>query len=274
MKPKGSSAPTHTKSRYDPLGKHLDGLNSNATSMGFREIEDLVGPMPNSARTYREWWANDWYHSHSRWMYVGWRVESVNFQDEIVSFRRISGGNVEPDSVLADVRIPIERISEYAGRYDYHLEAAIEGIVADVRAQGHLTKSQLLLVGDWKSTRIRSSIAKNSEEDVLSATKLAFETRCVKLAAHIPQMLSGVGLPVASTLLHWFHADPFPIVDFRALWSLGIESPSSYSLSFWNEYVSFARKVSERCSVDMRTLDRALWQYSAEHQPKATETKG
>lgn len=95
---------------------------------------------------------------------------------------------------------------------------------------------------------------------------LALETRSVQLAVHIPQALVGVGMPVASTLLHWFHKDPFPILDFRALWSLGIEMPSSYSLEFWEGYVTVSRGIAADWNVDMRTLDKGLWQFSAEHQ--------
>jgi hypothetical protein len=53
----------------------------------------------------------------------------------------------------------------------------------------------------------------------------------------------------------------------RALWSLGFETPPSYySFEFWQRYVAHCRELATTAGVDMRTLDRALWQYSAEHQ--------
>ena len=78
--------------------------------------------------------------------------------------------------------------------------------------------------------------------------------------------LNGVGWPSASTILHFFHNDPYPLLDFRALWSIGIES-YKYSFSFWEKYVDFCRNVANENEVSMRTLDRALWQYSRENQP-------
>ncbi len=65
-------------------------------------------------------------------------------------------------------------------------------------------------------------------------------------------------------LLHFGHGDPYPILDFRALASLGVEQPSSYTFKFWWSFVLACRELAERHQVDMRTLDRALWQYSLE----------
>jgi hypothetical protein len=83
----------------------------------------------------------------------------------------------------------------------------------------------------------------------------------------IPRLLEGVGLPTASVLLHVAHKEPYPIIDFRALWSLGLDTPPMYySFEFWQRYVSHCRELADAAGTDMRTLDRALWQYSVEHQ--------
>ena len=58
----------------------------------------------------------------------------------------------------------------------------------------------------------------------------------------------------------------FPIIDFRALWSLSLEAPPSYNYDFWLHYTQHCREQAGRAGVRMRTLDRALWQYSQEHQ--------
>jgi hypothetical protein len=71
----------------------------------------------------------------------------------------------------------------------------------------------------------------------------------------------------ASVLLHFGQKDPYPILDFRALWSLGLdEGPSVYNFKFWWEYVECCRDLRTKAGTTMRTLDRALWQYSKEHQ--------
>jgi hypothetical protein len=67
-------------------------------------------------------------------------------------------------------------------------------------------------------------------------------------------------------ILHFFHRDPYPIIDFRALWSVSLPVPVQYGFDFWWPYVQFCRDLSDRTGLDMRTLDRALWQYSKENQ--------
>ena len=62
------------------------------------------------------------------------------------------------------------------------------------------------------------------------------------------------------------HSDPYPILDFCALWSLGIEkSPAIYDFDFWWKYFQFFRRLAAETEFSMRVLDRALWQYSDEN---------
>jgi hypothetical protein len=105
----------------------------------------------------------------------------------------------------------------------------------------------------------------NSARLVEEATTLAFHARDEALRIGILLTLDGVGWPVASVLLHFGHRDPYPILDFRALESLGVKQPSVYTFDFWWAYVQTCRKLARRQRVDMRTLDRALWQHSAEN---------
>lgn len=65
-------------------------------------------------------------------------------------------------------------------------------------------------------------------------------------------------------ILHFFHKEPYPIIDFRALWSVSLAVPPQYSFGFWWLYVNSCRNLSKRVNMDMRILDRALWQYSIE----------
>jgi len=78
--------------------------------------------------------------------------------------------------------------------------------------------------------------------------------------------LDGVRWPTASVILHYFHREPYPIVDFRTLWSLSIDVPCDYSFVFWWDYVTYCRSLAQRLGLDVRQLDQALWQYSKENQ--------
>jgi hypothetical protein len=56
----------------------------------------------------------------------------------------------------------------------------------------------------------------------------------------------------------------YPIIDERALESLGQEAPRYYSLNFWTEYLDACRAIAKDVGVPIRTLDKALWQFSKE----------
>jgi integrase len=53
-----------------------------------------------------------------------------------------------------------------------------------------------------------------------------------------------------------------------ALWSLGWPQPKSYNLKFWLRYCSRIRRIAARFGLSLRTVEKALWRYSRDHQPK------
>jgi hypothetical protein len=64
-------------------------------------------------------------------------------------------------------------------------------------------------------------------------------------------------------------------MDFRALWSLGIDDPPNpYTFDIWWEYTQYCRDLSKSTGVSMRDIDKALWQYSKENQDKELEENG
>ena len=77
-------------------------------------------------------------------------------------------------------------------------------------------------------------------------------------------ILDGVGWPTASCIFHFFHRDDYPILDVRALESLSVEMAKPITFEFWWRYVEYCRKLAQKAGTDMRTLDRALWQWSKE----------
>jgi hypothetical protein len=152
----------------------------------------------------------------------------------------------------------------------YRSEEGLEPILAigpKIKKQGFYTKEQLQAFCYWKSRRSKSRVARNPADYVESITYVALSTRSERLRIEILRLLSGVDWPSASVLLHFGHSDPYPILDFRALWSLGIEKPKSmYNFDAWWEYTKYCRKLAKQAGMSMREIDRALWQYSKENQ--------
>ena len=87
-----------------------------------------------------------------------------------------------------------------------------------------------------------------------------------RLRIEVLTLLKGVSWPMASVILHWCHTDRYPLIDFRALWSLGIDTPPRYTFDFWWAYVETCRSLADESQVSMRELDRALWAYSKFNQ--------
>lgn len=81
-------------SRFAPLTRYLESLQQDYIQMTFQDIERTIGDnLPNSARQWRSWWANDaTSHSHAQeWLNAGWRVARITMTDEQVTFARIEG---------------------------------------------------------------------------------------------------------------------------------------------------------------------------------------
>lgn len=158
-------------------------------------------------------------------------------------------------------------IPEYASRYRIPKEELeLINLTELVRSRGLLNKAQLRLVAQWKALRSAGRMEKNSPEFVEEITGFSFSARKEKSRIKILTLLDGVAWPTASVILHFFHKDPYPILDFRCLWSSSATVPSPYGFEFWWTYVEFCRGLAERNKIDMRTLDRAMWQYSKERQ--------
>jgi hypothetical protein len=78
--------------KYDPLRDYLAGKTGSEVRMTFAEVEELVGPLPDSARVHRAWWANDSKVEALAWRAAGLRVASVNQSSGLVVFAR--GGDI------------------------------------------------------------------------------------------------------------------------------------------------------------------------------------
>ncbi len=171
------------------------------------------------------------------------------------------------------LRFSEEEIASWADKYDYSLLETelkrlkdLERAIPPAKKCGFLTLDQLRAVARWKSPRSAGRIEGNKDDYVRTITRFAFQTDNERARIEVLTLLDGVKWPTASVILHFFHAEKYPILDFRALWSVGAEVPSQYSFGFWWKYVEYCRAIADGTGHDMRTLDMALWAYSKEKQ--------
>ena len=152
------------------------------------------------------------------------------------------------------------RYMERQAAYDRVREDKVIGHRDAIQQQGYLTRNALYDVAYWKSHRKAYLTLENSDGLIREVTEQAFASTDHWNKLRTLTQLRGVGQPVASAILHHYDKEPYPILDFRALSSVGIESTQTYP--FWPEYIAFCREIADRNGLDMRTLDRALWRYS------------
>jgi hypothetical protein len=175
---------------------------------------------------------------------------------------------MKPNKRSFRLRFPEHDIAEWAARYSYagSDDALLDRIRTVVLARGHLTRPEFLRVCAWKSVRTKPRCRKNSAHRIETFTRAAFATSDEALKIDLLRLLDGVEWPTASTILHFCDARPYPILDYRALWSLGFAKPPKYTMEFWLKYLEFTRGLAAKAGLPIRTVDRALWQYSKEKQ--------
>src|SRR5207248_1449128 len=112
-------------------------------------------------------------------------------------------------------------IVELTSRYDYAADHEARQAGRRARARGYYTKSEFMAVCGWKSIRSSGLAKANSESIIHSRTRIALAVDNDRGRMRELTKLNGVGVPVASTLLHFAFPRRYPILDYRVLESLG-----------------------------------------------------
>jgi hypothetical protein len=177
-----------------------------------------------------------------------------------------------PKQMTFTLQFPAADIPKLAKDYRYKTsdnkeERLLKEIGPRVRQRGYYDRADFLATCEWKSERPAWRYTKNADDDIRNVTQLALSTADEHLRVCLLTALRGVDVPMASVLLHFGFDNRYPIIDFRAFEALGIPRQSYYTVETFQQYTSFCQELAAQNSVDMRTLDRALWQYSKEHQP-------
>jgi hypothetical protein len=156
-------------------------------------------------------------------------------------------------------------IGALAARFGEGGDAGPAAVGAAAGRRGHYTRGEFLALCEWKSPRSRPLVAANGPAAVRTATRVALAAGNAD-RERIEALLSlrGVGMPTASVLLHFAIPDRYPILDVRALESLGVTGRTGYPVAFWLAYLEACRALAARSGVSLRTLDKALWQHSKE----------
>jgi hypothetical protein len=78
--------------KYQKLTEHLAGLDETRWRASFDDVERVLGmPLPDSARTYQAWWANQMRSQSLGWQLAGWKAVDLDLKNEKVTFVYVGG---------------------------------------------------------------------------------------------------------------------------------------------------------------------------------------
>jgi len=82
-------------SKYRELTKYLASIDDHVWPASFDEVEQILGmPLPESARQYNAWWANQGRGQSWAWQGAGWKTSAVDLKNGRVTFVYV--GDEEP----------------------------------------------------------------------------------------------------------------------------------------------------------------------------------
>ncbi len=107
--------------KYQKLTEHLTKVKGNRWDATFEEVERVIGvPLPESARQYPAWWANQGRGQSKSWELAGWKSTNVDIANETVSFDYVAGGTEKPvrkltidqakQGLAANFNVPVDAI--------------------------------------------------------------------------------------------------------------------------------------------------------------------
>src|SRR5262249_13187861 len=156
-----------------------------------------------------------------------------------------TSGSVAQHVVMFRLRFLERDIPKWAARYRYPGEADIEDRVAPAaRARHCLLREEFLAICRWKTPRSGPRCAQNRAGFVEAVTRVALNASDEELKIRSLLLLSGVSWPTASVILHFCDCGQYPILDYRALWSLSVEKPRTYTYELWAMYRDFVRTMA------------------------------
>lgn len=167
---------------------------------------------------------------------------------------------------LMHIPLTKEQIDYYANRYeDLEGDRQIELSLAPAIERGYVTKAELIVLVRWKAARVVWHAERNSDADVREITQASFGASSSLVRLKFLTILHGFSWAMASALLHFIFPKECPVLDFRAMNTVG-GPPRNYEKDeVWEEYAALCCKTAKDYGISLRKLDRALWQYDLDN---------
>lgn len=141
------------------------------------------------------------------------------------------------DDVAPDETIEYK---DSSGTWREEKEYDFGNISSALQQRGYLFRDEIRKIGEWKAGgRIDHHLKKNNASGVERQSKLAFQTSTDEEAVEALTELTGVRVPMASTILTMAKPTKFAIIDYRALRALGVVKPELLDAQSYTDYSTF-----------------------------------
>ena len=151
------------------------------------------------------------------------------------------------------------------GEYEYN--DIIKLVKNDIETQHTISEFTFDRIINWKSPRSKGNIHKQKYEEISKTfTEILFiENKLEKLKG-----IYGIGISIASCILHFIYPDDYPIVDVRTVEALQLlgyidkdvkVSAFRDTIKGYHTYRSKILEISKKVKRKLREIDKALFKF-------------
>ncbi|HAF07113.1 MAG: hypothetical protein QME48_07130 [bacterium] len=134
----------------------------------------------------------------------------------------------------------------------------------ELSQKGTISKDTFIDILDWKAARVKGIVRLNDFDTYEKAFR-----KCIKAPNNeklsILDELYGIGVPVASTILHFIYPQFFPIMDIRTVETLHYAGYIKSTARDQKRYIPFQSTIltiaMDYPKWSLRQIDRALFAY-------------
>jgi len=150
---------------------------------------------------------------------------------------------------------------------EYEYNNIIKLVKNDIETENTITESTFERIINWKSARSKGYTRKREYEEYKNTFTeiLSVENKLERL-----KDLYGIGVPIASTILHFIYPDDYPIVDFRTIEALRLlgyidkdvkMTDIRDTIEGYGSYCSKIFELSKKVKRKLREVDKALFKF-------------
>jgi hypothetical protein len=172
----------------------------------------------------------------------------------------------------AELQDLAEQYWQTAGEKEHELEKAAFEAGEAIR-NGDYSLANLEAIVRWKSERAVQVLICNSNEKIRRTLSVAASPESsTETAVKALLDLHGIDIALASAVLAAIFPERYTVLDYRTLEALG---HARHDVRFYEEYLAFCKRLAESNIVTpqselpaptpLRTIDRALWEWSRSH---------